>query len=255
MNTLARYRAYGSWAPVALAVFLASCEGPARGPVAVIAESIETHGGSAFDRVHMQWDFRGIPFEVARDNGRFRYQRTVSDSLGQMIVEVMENEGSWTEVEGTRHELDPRSRARLETAVNSVVYFGFLPFKLDDPPVRAEDLGSTMLAGQPYRKIQVTFQREGGGPDWEDRFIYWFHETDHTLDYLAYREAADVETTRFRQAINRRQVGGVLVQDYENYSGDPNVGDIATYDELFEAGDLRLISMVEFDGLEITSLE
>jgi hypothetical protein len=240
---------------VTCAITLGGCEQALDGPEAVVAQSIQAHGGQAFDRVHVRWGFRGIPFEVIRDNGRFRYQRTVSDSLGQAIVEVMENEGSWIEVGGTRQEVDPQRRARLETAVNSVVFFGFLPFKLDDPPVRATDLGSAMVAGQPYRKIQVTFRREGGGPDWEDRHILWFHETDHTLDYLAYREVADVETTRFRRAINRRQVGGILLQDYENYTGDPDVEDVANYDQLFEGGGLRLVSMVEFDDLEIRPLE
>lgn len=237
------------------AIALVGCDTPAEGPESVVAESIQAHGGRAFDRVHVRWAFREVPFEVIRDNGQFRYQRTVSDSLGQAIVEVMENEGSWIEVGGTRQEIDPQRRARLETAVNSVVFFGFLPFKLDDPPVRATDLGSADVDGQPYRKIQVTFRREGGGPDWEDRHIFWFHETDHTLDYLAYREVADVETTRFRRAINRREVGGILVQDYENYTGDPEVEDVADYDQLFEGGGLRLVSMVEFDDLEITPLE
>jgi len=240
---------------VTCALVLNGCNQTIDAPATVVAEAIRTHGGRAFDRIHVRWSFRGVPFEIIRDNGRFRYQRTAPDSLGQAIVEVMGNEGSWIEVGGTRQELDPQRRARLETAVNSVVYFGFLPFKLDDPPVLTTDLGSAMVAGQPYRKILVTFRREGGGPDWEDRHIFWFHETNHTLDYLAYREAAEVETTRFRRAVNRRQVGGILVQDYENYTGDPDVEDVATYDQLFEAGSLRLVSMVEFDDLEITLLE
>lgn len=235
-----------------LSAGLVACQaGSPGGPAEIVAASIDRHGGDGFDRVHVTWDFRGVPFEVIRYDGSFRYQRTVEDSLGSPVVEVMQNEGSWTEADGQRRELDPQSRARLETAVNSVVYFGFLPFHLDDPPVRATDLGTGELEGEPYRKIEVTFEQEGGGADWEDRFIYWFHEVDGTLDYLAYREAADVETTRFRRAVNRREIGGLLVQDYENYTGDPDVGDVADYDRLFEAGRLRLVSMVEFDNLAV----
>ena len=139
--------------------------------------------------MHLTWDFRGVPFEVIRYDGQFRYQRTVEDSLGTPVVEVMQNEGSWIEVAGEDRDVDAQARARLETAVNSVVYFGFLPFRLDDPPVRAADLGIREVAGEPYRKIEITFEQAGGGPDWEDRFIYWFHDADGTLDYLAYREA------------------------------------------------------------------
>ena len=63
-----------------------------------------------------------------------------------------------------------------------------------------------------------------------------------------------METTRFRRAVNRREVGGLLVQDYENYTGDPDVGDVADYDRLFEAGGLRLVSMVVFDDLEVSAV-
>jgi hypothetical protein len=207
-----------------------------------------------FDQIHISWGFREIPFEVTRDNGVFRYQRTIADSLGQTIVEVMENEGSWIEVNGDRQDLDSRSRTQLETAVNSVVYFGFLPFRLDDSVVQLADLGTVEVDGEPYQKVEVTFPQEGGGPDWEDRFIYWFHQGDRTLDYLAYREAAEVETTRFRRAVNRRMVGDLMVQDYENYTGDPDVGNVADYDRLFEEGALRLVSMVEFDNLAVSGV-
>ena len=237
-----------------LALLPAACRVRPEGAAAVVEDSIERHGGEVFDRIHVRWGFRGVPFEVTRDDGRFRYQQTVEDSLGQAIVEVMENEGSWIEVNGDRQDLDPRSRTRLETAVNSVVYFGFLPFRLDDPVVQLADLGTAEVGGELYRKVEVTFQREGGGPDWEDRFVYWFHEANHTLDYLAYREATDVETTRFRRAVNRRDIEGLLVQDYENYTADPNAGDVADYDQLFEEGGLRLVSMVEFDDMEVSAV-
>ena len=239
------------FAAAGLVLVLAACQTRPEGAAGVVRDSIERHGGEVFDWIHIRWGFREVPFEVTRDDGRFRYQRTVQDSLGQAIVQVMENEGSWIEVNGERQDLDPQSRAQLEFDVNSVVYFGFLPFRLDDPVVQLADLGTGEVEGELYRKVEVTFEREGGGPNWEDRFVYWFHEGDHTLDYLAHLEAAEVETTRFRRAVNRREVGGLLVQDYENYTGDPEVGDLADYDLLFEAGSLRLLSMVEFDELEV----
>ena len=239
---------------VGLALLLSSCHEEVKDTAAIVQESIEHYGGDVFDRIHISWGFREIPFEVTRDNGVFRYQRTIEDSLGQTIVEVMENEGSWIEVNGERQDLDSRSRTQLETAVNSVVYFGFLPFRLDDSVVQLADLGTVEVDGEPYQKVEVTFPQEGGGRDWEDRFIYWFHQGDRTLDYLAYREATEVETTRFRRAVNRRMVGGLMVQDYENYTGDPDVGNVADYDRLFEAGVLRLVSMVEFDDLEVSGV-
>lgn len=235
-----------------LAAVLAGCgDDVVDTPEEVVRASIERYGGDAFDPVSIRWTFRGVPFELTRDGGRFHYQRTVADSLGRPTVEVMENEGTWIEVGGQRREVDDGTRTRIERDVNSVVYLGFLPFRLDDPAVHLADLGETQIAGEPYRKVEVTFAQEGGGTDWEDRFVYWFHEGDWTLDYFAYWEAVDPPVTRFRRAVNRREVGGLVVQDYENYSSDPQVDDIAEYDRLFEEGNLDLVSTVEFDDVQV----
>jgi hypothetical protein len=231
--------------------FLAACERAVETPEQVVRAAIERHGGSAFDRVAIRWDFRGVPFEVHRDRGLFRYQRTVVDALGQARVEVMENEGTWIEVDGRREAVDAAEARRIESGVNSTVYLGFLPFRLDDPAVRLQDLGMGEVEGVPYRKIQVTFEEEGGGRDWQDRFVYWFRDGDWTLDYLAYWEAVDPPVTRFRRAINQREVGGLLIQDYENFTAADDAVDIADYDRLFEAGELDLVSVIEFEAVRV----
>jgi len=234
-----------------LALVLAGCQQAVESPEQVIQASIERHGGQSFDRVVIRWDFRDVPFEIYRDRGLYRYQRTVTDPSGEVVVQVMENTGTWVEVDGERREVDADAARRIESAVNSVVYLGFLPFRLDDPAVRLADLGSAEMAGEVYRKIEVSFEQTGGGRDWQDRFVYWFRDGDWTLDYLAYWEAVDPPVTRFRRAVNRREVGGVLVQDYENYRAEDLSIDIADYDRLFEAGGMTLVSMVEFDNLRV----
>jgi len=230
---------------------LAACRQGVETPEQVVRASIERHGGDVFNQVAIRWDFREVPFEVHLDRGRFRYQRTVEDPTGRPVVQVMENEGTWIEIDGARQEVDADEARRIETAVNSVVYFGFLPFRLEDDAVRLADLGVSELDGRSYRKIEVTFEQEGGGRDWQDRFIYWFREGDWTLDYLAYDEAVDPPVSRFRRAINRREVGGIIVQDYENYTALEALADIADYDRVFEEGGVRLVSMVEFDDPQV----
>ena len=230
-----------------------SCQGDASRAQSVVNRSIERYGGDRFQNVHIRFTFRGIPFEVIRRDGRYRYQRTVSPPGDSNRTEVMENSGSWMEVDGTRVDLDPQEIYDLETAVNSVVYFGFLPFRLDDPSVVLRDLGSAVVRGEPYDKIEVTFEQEGGGVDWDARFVYWIHERDSTVDYLAYQYSRDGGGARFRRAVNRREVGGLTIQDYENYGSDPDVSDIAEFDQSFQAGRLELLSMVELEQVEVGS--
>ena len=228
-----------------------ACQAGDETPSNIITTSIELYGGDLFKESQIRFDFRGAPFEVTQGGGRYRYQRVLTDSVGATVTEVMENEGSWTEIRGTRVELSPDQVYELETAVNSVVYFGFLPFRLDDSAVILSDLGDTVVSGEPYHKIEATFEREGGGVDWDTRFVFWIHGETATLDYFAYRYSRDGGGARFRRAVNRREVGGLLVQDYENYAGTPEPDDISEFDRALEQDAVELLSMVELEDVEV----
>lgn len=231
-----------------LAMGCASSEDQA---IRVLADSIDRYGGEAFDDSYIRFTFRGVPFEVLRENGGFRYQRAVTDSMGRPVTEVMENSGTWIERDGARIELDSTETYQVETAVNSVVYFGFLPFRLDDPSVLTEYLGEVEVEGEPYHEIRVTFPREGGGVDWDTEFVYWIHADALTVDFLVYRYSRDGGGTRFRRAVNRREIGGLLVQDYENYAAPEDPEDLAEYDRLYEEGGLELLSMIELEDVVV----
>jgi hypothetical protein len=218
----------------------------------IVAEAIEVHGGARFGDALVTFRFRDDRIAVRRRAGEFRYERESVGPGGRTVREVMDNEGTWMEVDGARVPLAPDQRARTETRVNSVVYFAFLPFFLEDPAVVLRHLGEDTVEGEPYDRVEVTFRREGGGTDWEDRFVYWFHRDARTLDYLAYRYHRDGGGTRFRRAVNRREVGGLLLQDYENLAADPEIEDIAEYPRWLEEGRLRFVSMVELEDVEVS---
>lgn len=217
-----------------------------------VAEAIRTHGGERFENVEIAFEFRDTHFRMVRQDGRYLYERVYVDSLGGPVREWMANEGTGREVGGETQPLSPEERARVETSVHSVVYFGFLPFRLQDPAVRLEDLGTTRVRDEPYRKVEVTFRPEGGGQDWEDRFVYWFHREEGTLDYMAYRYHRDGGGTRFRVAVNRREVDGLLLQDYENYRAPDGISDIADYADLMEDGELEFVSLVELEDVRVS---
>jgi hypothetical protein len=233
--------------------FLPGCGAPDPAAQAV-AEAIERHGGEVFRDMDVTFNFRETRFRVIQDGGLFRYERSYVGPGGEGVLEALSNEGVERLVDGSPVPLDQADRNRISTAVNSVVYFGFLPFRLQDPAVVLRDLGEVSVYDRPYRKVEVTFHEEGGGDDWEDRFVYWFHRDDRTLDYLAYRYSRDGGGTRFRRAVNRRAVGGLLLQDYENYAGVQDVEDIADYDQLLEQGRLRLVSVVELEDVVVNGV-
>lgn len=251
----------GLVAVLALALAVAGCadrtsaEGSAsEDPAArVIHDAIQAHGGERFDRIQVEFDFRGDPFIVRYDRGLFHFERRRVDAGGRTVVDRIDNDGASRQVDGEPVQLTAEERASLETQVNSVVYFAFLPYRLGDPAVRLRDLGDVELEDRPYRVIEVTFEQEGGGRDFDDRFVYWVHRDDHTLDFLAYRFHVGDGGTRFRRAVNRREVGGILIQDYENWTLDPEMDDVAAYGEAFAAGRLELVSMVELENVKVST--
>ena len=229
----------------------------------LIKEAIAAQGGAALDHAVVTFGFREAQFRLERDGGRFSYARSYRDSLGRRVREVLTNDSLYRRVSGQRVSLTEDERSAVRTAVNSVAYFALLPYPLGDPAVQAEHAGRDTLDGVPYRRVAVTFREEGGGGDYQDRFLYWLREEDGALDYLAYAFGlgADEELgTRFREAFNPRTVGGVRFADYRNYTADSLAGglapdQLARYSRLFEEGALQQVSTVVLDSVSVEPLD
>ena len=249
-------------AVLGLVVLFGACAEPApSGPqgdaeaVALVQALRDAHGSDRLDGATLRFQFRGDVFTTHRDGGRFRHARTTTDSLGREVVDVLDNGGLSRTVGGEPVALSEAEARRVETAVNSVVYFATLPYALTDPAVQARALGPDSVAGEPYDRLEVTFAQAGGGRDWEDRYLYWIHPERRTLDYLAYTyelaEGADGPHDtghRFRRVIGVDEVGGadgegVRIQSYENLTAD-SLGALEDYPAALAAGRTRPVSEV-----------
>ena len=89
---------------------------------------------------------------------------------------------------------------------------------MNDLAVKKTDQGIKQIKGESYHQIKVSFQIENGGEDFEDEYLYWIDVNTFEVDYLAYNYITDGGGVRFRSAINKRRVDGLLVQDYINYA-------------------------------------
>ncbi len=232
----------------------ASCTDADNDPQRIVDRAIEAHGGAdRLDGTVIQFDFRDRRFRLRHDRGLFRYERTFPDSSVD-IRDALTNDGVSRYVDGERIELSDRMRRSVTSGVNSVAYFALLPFKLNDPAVRKRYLGADSLRGEPYHKVEITFEQEGGGRDYRDRFVYWFHRERHTMDFFAYDFEEDGGGTRFREAVRPRVVGGLRFVDHVNYASDlfPSPGDaIEHYDRAFRSGDVRILSEINIDNVSV----
>lgn len=215
----------------------------------LIDQARTAHGSSRLDSATVRFRFRGYDFEVMREGDRFRYVRTATDSLGRQVVDALASDGVSRTVDGRAADLTDAQQLSVEGGINSVVYFALLPHALVDPAVQPRYLGPATLDGEPYEAIEVTFRQEGGGRDWEDRFVYWLHRDRHTLDYFAYAFHVNGGGTRFREAYNVRKENGIRFADYRNYTA-ASIGDtLEAYAR--PPGDLELLSTVVLEDVEV----
>ena len=140
---------------------------------------------------------------------------------------------------------------KYSRSVNSVLYFFRIPCVLNDPAVIKSYQGSAMIENNSYDVVEVRFQSEGGGDDFEDTFMYWINQNTHQVDYLAYNYQTDEGGTRFRKAINKRTVNGLLVQDYINYAPAEKFPPLASLPDQLEKGQLKELSKIINENVKV----
>ncbi|NNE71265.1 MAG: hypothetical protein HKN29_13000 [Rhodothermales bacterium] len=247
--------------PRSLPVFLAAltlmgcAELPPPSGQSVVESAIAWQNGTVLNKAEMTFNFRERHFRVYRNDGLFEYERIYVDTLGNNVREVLSNDGLIREVEGQVVELTQDQYESAETGVNSVVYFALLPLPLTDPAARKELIGTAELNGRTYNKVEVTFVPEGGGRDYDDRFIYWFDAETGALDYLAYWFHVNDGGARFREAYNVREIEGVRIADYYNYKAEGvTIDTVERFDSLHAAGATELVSEVNLENVSIRRL-
>jgi hypothetical protein len=220
----------------------------------IITKAIEKHGGETYANSRIAFTFRDGNYAALQQGGDYIFTRQFPDSLGG-LTDSLSNDGLNRTVAGEQTEISSEDSAAYANSVNSVIYFAKLPYKLNDGAVNKELIGETTISGEPYYEIRVTFAQEGGGTDYEDTYIYWFHRDDYTMDYLAYRFHVDGGGTRFREAKNMRVVNGVRFADYNNFGSPDMEHPLEEYDSYFEADTLNKVSEINLEDIEVELLD
>lgn len=218
----------------------------------IVDKAISFHGMESMGDADFSLTFRDMDYTYSLHNGMYEYTRTQTDSLGQEVFDVLKNEGLVRYISGDSVQLEEEKRAAYARSVNSVIYFFRLPFGLNDDAVIKQYQGTTTIKGKNYHELRITFEKSGGGEDFDDVFLYWFDTEDYSLDYLAYLYHTDGGGLRFREAINQRRIEGVLIQDYINFKPEDESMDINNINELYEAGELEELSRIINEGVSIS---
>lgn len=219
----------------------------------IVDNAIEASGSQLLDSSKVEFDFRNIHYTSIRKPGYYRYTRTQTDSLGNVITDAIGSDGFSRRINDTLVQVHDTMANKYSNSVNSVHYFAYLPYNLNDKAVHKKDLGEVTIKGVKYHKIQVTFSENGGGDDHEDVFLYWFRNDGFQMDYLAYLYHTDGGGIRFREAFNSRKVNGVTFLDYHNLKPEEDYQqvDFLKIDSLYNAGKLTLLSDIILENVAV----
>jgi hypothetical protein len=233
---------------------LFSCEKQPLSAQDVVDKTIEASGGSKYLKAEVDFDFRDKHYHSIRDGGTFQYEREFKDSLG-IIKDVLKNDGFKRYINNELVNIPDSMAVKYAASVNSVHYFAMLPYGLNDASVNKTSLGDVTIKGSLYHKIKVTFNKDGGGEDYEDTYIYWVNADTFKVDYLAYSyEESDGVGLRFREAYNERFVNGLRFVDYNNFKPKDKSINLMDMDKAFETGNLSLLSKIELKHIEVHDL-
>lgn len=212
----------------------------------IVDKSIAYYNMGKLQNATLEFSFRNFRLKAMQGDGKFRYERIFSDSTGN-IHDILSNDGFKRLLNGQELKLDPKQTDAYSESLNAVIYFVYLPLKLNDPPVIKKLLGESRINDKTYYKLEVRFEKKGGGKDHDDVFYYWFDMTDYSMDHFAYGTGGN----RFRAVLRSQKAGGVIFQDYINYQspeGD-SISSLLNYDSLYNAGKLRELSKIEMKNI------
>lgn len=219
-------------------------------PQIIVDKSIEASGGDRYRTSEISFTFREREYRRYQKAGK-RVLLRLTETDTARIEDLLSGSSFERRIDGNIQSLPDSTRLSFAESVNSVHYFAYLPNGLNDAAVNKTYLGLEKLGGADYHKIQVTFDQEGGGTDFEDVFVYWFNAQTFHPDYLAYEYHTNGGGKRFRVAFNERKVGGIRFVDYRNYkySGTLPVSEL---DSLFLRDELEFLSLIELEKITVT---
>lgn len=220
-------------------------------PQTLVDKSIVVSGGDKIKKSIIEFDFRNKHYKATRNDGQFELERHFKDSTN-IIRDALSNNGFVRYVNDVVLKVADSMIPKYSASVNSVHYFSVLPFGLNDAAVNKHYIGKVNVKEKLFHKIKITFNKEGGGEDFEDVFVYWIDAKTYKTQYIAYSYNENHgKGLRFREAYNERYVGGIRFVDYNNFKPKANTVSVKNLDSLFEKNELKLVSKIDLENIAV----
>lgn len=217
----------------------------------ILTRSISAHGMDKLDSIAIKFRFRDKIYTLERNTDGYFYTRSFQDSAGQ-ITDSLVNSTDFSRFLNNQPVFVPvRWEKKYANSVNSVLYFFQIPWILQDPAAQVTYVDQITIKNEPYYTLKVEFSKEGGGVDYDDEFRYWVHANNYTVDYLAYNYHTEEGGTRFRVAVDRKRIEGILFQDYINYAPVEKFPPLDSLPSLYQKNQLEEVSRIINENIRI----
>lgn len=233
-----------------LFLFFSSCKKEHYTAQEIVDLAIQKSGVHKLENSILHFDFREIHYTAHREQGTFKLTRKFTkDSLE--IEDILSNDGFMRKVNDQIVTVPDSMSIKYSESVNSVHYFSKLPLGLNDRAVIKKLLPTVKIKGKEYYKIQIAFQKQGGGVDYNDVFMYWFEKDTFHLDYVAYSFQVNGGGVRFRSVSKAQNIEGIRFLDYVNYKPSHKEIELASLDKLYENNKLVKASEIQLKNVKV----
>lgn len=217
----------------------------------IIDKSIIASGGINYKKKDISFKFRDMVYtSIITEDKRVLTRSSQSDSM--LILDIKYPKGFERYVNDSLVSVTDSLVKIYSNSINSVHYFAYLPYGLNDAAVNKKYLGKVKIDDVNYHKIKVTFDQEGGGDDYDDIYVYWFNAETFKLAYLAYEFHVNGGGQRFRKAFNERTVNGIRFVDYQNFKSTQLNQSIQSIDALYQNESLELLSEIKLQEIKVS---
>ena len=217
----------------------------------LIDQSIQAHGQERLLTHDIRFRFRDKHYALQRGKNGYVYERAF-EKQQDSITDRLYSNGSFERLINEQHvQLPDSTKLSYSNSLNSVMYFFQLPYVLNDPAAIKRFKGPAVVQGRPHFVVEVTFEQEGGGTDYEDAFRYWFDAETLKMNYLAYRYHTNGGGIRFRVATNRKSYSGLWVQDYDNFAPPSKAVPLDSLPSLWQLGALQKVSRIAQEEVQV----
>ncbi|WP_246062597.1 DUF6503 family protein [Mesohalobacter halotolerans] len=217
----------------------------------IVNKAIEVSGKTAFKTSEVSFEFRDKIY-ISQGHCNHYILKRISTKTDSTLLDILEpGKGFKRYVNDSLIQVADTTAQKFSESINSVHYFVQLPYRLNDKAVNKTYKGLDTINNKVYHQLEVTFDQEGGGADFQDVYMYWFGKEDYKLDYLAYSFVVNGGGIRFREAYNERYIDSIRFVDYRNYKPKSDDIKLEKISKAFNNGQLELLSKIENENIQV----